>query len=368
MNKPVRVALIDTYVPDQRFSMYLFARCLLKHAPEGGEVEAVLVSPDQEPCSRRLKAWRKFVVFPWRILRASRRADVVHFCDTSHAIFLNLLSIRNAMVTVHVLGGIRAAAGGGSRLNRAWQALLARGLGRADILVFVSAQSREEAARYVRPKRGQRQLTILNSTYQDFPGLDLPAARALVEAHEPDILLRPFILHLGSNQPRKNRLGVVKTLAALQAHGDYQLVLAGYPPDAALQAAIEERGLVERVRVVPNPAADMVEALYRTAEALVFPSTYEGFGIPVAEAQMCGCPVVCSDIPPHLEILNGTGLTAAPDDAAGMARLVVSLQDAPRRQEIVRAMEESSRTYRLDRMVGDYGGLYQGEVGDGARR
>ena len=358
--RPVRVVLADTYIPDQRFSMYLFARCLLQHA-QGDGVKAVLVSPDQRPCSKPLKAWRKFVVFPWRILKASRRADIVHLCDTSHAIFLNVLPI-HAIVTVHDLGGIRAAEGGG-RLNRVWQKLLARGLARAETLVFVSAQSREETLRYVKAPAGQRQLTILNSTYQDFPGLSPTEARARVEAQDPAILDRPFILHLGSNQPRKNRLGVVKTLAALQEHGDYQLVLAGYPPDAELSAAIAEHGLTDRVRVVKDPPVDLVEALYRTAEALVFPSTYEGFGIPVAEAQMCGCPVVCSDVPPHLEILNGTGLTTKPDDAEGMARLVASLHVSEVRRAHMEAGDQNSRPFKLERMASNYVGLYHSVSG-----
>jgi glycosyltransferase involved in cell wall biosynthesis len=70
-----------------------------------------------------------------------------------------------------------------------------------------------------------------------------------------------------------------------------------------------------------------LRALYEHALALVFPSRYEGFGLPPIEAMMCGCPVIISDQPALVEVGGGATLGCGMDDVAGLARLMRELHE-----------------------------------------
>ena len=83
------------------------------------------------------------------------------------------------------------------------------------------------------------------------------------------------------------------------------------------------------VEVLGNvPAAELV-SLYQRASALVFPSLYEGFGLPPLEAMACGCPVACSNAASLPEICGDAARYFAPDDPAEIARAVGEVLDEP---------------------------------------
>jgi glycosyltransferase involved in cell wall biosynthesis len=97
---------------------------------------------------------------------------------------------------------------------------------------------------------------------------------------------RPYVLHVGRVEPRKNQLTAVR---AVEMVPDLLLVSVGPAVDAAAAAALDTSGRCVRLDWVEPEARD---ALYRRAEALVFPSLYEGFGFPILEAMRQGTPVV----------------------------------------------------------------------------
>lgn len=103
-----------------------------------------------------------------------------------------------------------------------------------------------------------------------------------------------FLLNVGAFEPRKNQLLILKALKAGKI--DMPLVMAGRTTDylKELQKYITENGLQNQVKLLPDfPAADL-PALYQCASLFVFPSTYEGFGIPVVEAMTSGIPVIAA--------------------------------------------------------------------------
>ena len=115
----------------------------------------------------------------------------------------------------------------------------------------------------------------------------------------------PFLLYPANRWPHKNHDTLFRALELLP---DYRLVLTGY--DGPVPERVELRG-----RVSPDELAD----LYRRAAALVFPSTYEGFGQPVLEALACGCPVACSDLPPLREVAGDAATYFEPRDPESIA-------------------------------------------------
>lgn len=131
-----------------------------------------------------------------------------------------------------------------------------------------------------------------------------------------------FLLYLGTLEPRKNLTMLVQAFAHLKREcPDALLVLAGGVGWLAgeLRAAIETRGVKDGI-VLPGYVAEEEKALwYAAATAFVFPSLYEGFGLPPLEAMACGTPVVTSNAASLPEVVGGAGLTIAPDDIGGWA-------------------------------------------------
>ena len=121
-------------------------------------------------------------------------------------------------------------------------------------------------------------------------------AIAALRAHYE--LPEKFLLYLGSNKPHKNLVRLIEAWAAIQAEApDVTLVIAGawLPQHPEPRQRAQDLGIDDRVCWLgPLPGTDL-PALYTAADAFVFPSLYEGFGLPVIEALACGTPVACAN-------------------------------------------------------------------------
>ena len=151
----------------------------------------------------------------------------------------------------------------------------------------------------------------------------VPAPAAVEAAHDRLGVRPPFVLFVGTLEPRK---GVADLLAAHRRlrirRPELQLVLAGGRgwgelPDLGAPGVVAPGSLDD----------DDLDALYRSAEVLALPSRYEGFGLPVAEAMARGCPVVCSDAACLPEVAGGAAGLVAVGDVAGLADALASVMD-----------------------------------------
>ena len=140
---------------------------------------------------------------------------------------------------------------------------------------------------------------------------------------------RPYLLYVGTLQPRKNLVRLIDAFATVvDIVPDLVLVLAGQRGWLAepIFRRVDELGLAGRVIFPGFVADDDLPALLSGALAFVFPSLYEGFGIPVLEAQACGAPVLSSNTSSLPEVAGDSALLVDPLDtaaiAAGLARLV----------------------------------------------
>jgi glycosyltransferase involved in cell wall biosynthesis len=163
-----------------------------------------------------------------------------------------------------------------------------------------------------------------------------------------------YVLYLGGFDVRKNVAALIEAYRrATPTIGEtHPLVIAGrlpendtpFSPDPRRLA--QERGLEERVvRFIDFPDDADKPALYRGATAFIFPSRYEGFGLPPLEALACGTPVVGSDASSIPEIVGKGGLLLPPDDVEGMAQALVRLAtDTDFRAELSRrALAQAAR-------------------------
>jgi glycosyltransferase involved in cell wall biosynthesis len=167
----------------------------------------------------------------------------------------------------------------------------------------------------------------------DFEIRPLPREAARAAVREWYGIDRPYVLHVGALEPKKNLV----TLRRALRDSNIALVLAG--PRGWQRGSVRREilsggdGTCHHLGWVP---VERLGALYAAAELFAFPSHIEGFGLPVLEAMACGTPVIASDAPALLEVCGGAALHAAPDDAGGWSQAIrLLLEDGPLREQLV---------------------------------
>ena len=156
----------------------------------------------------------------------------------------------------------------------------------------------------------------------------------------------PFVLHVGDLHPRRNLSVVLDAVVALRKRGGatehLTLALAGIDRGvvADLRARAEAAGVREALAVLDVVSDARLDALYREAAALVYPSLYEGFGLPVLEAMARGTPVVASRASSVPEVLGDAGVLLEPGDTAGWAASLDAIIGQPERRT---ALAEAGR-------------------------
>jgi glycosyltransferase involved in cell wall biosynthesis len=159
----------------------------------------------------------------------------------------------------------------------------------------------------------------------------------------------PYLLHVGQAYPHKNLRRLIEAFAQVApSHSELRLVLAGKPhatETPQLKALVAELGLQSRVEFRAYVPASALPDLYRGALALVYPSLWEGFGLPVLEAMACGTPVVTSlgsgteEVAADAALLVDPARTESILDALQCLLNQPSLQEQCRRQGLERAAQ-----------------------------
>jgi glycosyltransferase involved in cell wall biosynthesis len=139
----------------------------------------------------------------------------------------------------------------------------------------------------------------------------------------------PYFLYLGRHDPYKNLHRLIDAFAKIPDR-DCQLWLAG-PPDKRytpkLQAQVEELGLGDRVKFLDYVSYKQLPSLLNRALALVFPSLWEGFGLPVLEAMACGIPVITSNLSSLPEVAGDAALLIDPYNVEEIAAAMASVAE-----------------------------------------
>jgi glycosyltransferase involved in cell wall biosynthesis len=150
-----------------------------------------------------------------------------------------------------------------------------------------------------------------------------------------------YLLHVGAITPRRNIPRLLEAFARVRAGaGDLALVLAGpvEEPAEPLEPALARLGLEGAVRRLGYVPPDDLPALYSGALAVVYPSLYEGFGLPVVEAMACGVPVLAASTSCFPEVAGDAALLVDPEDTAALeAGLRAIAGDAGLRERLASA-------------------------------
>jgi glycosyltransferase involved in cell wall biosynthesis len=152
----------------------------------------------------------------------------------------------------------------------------------------------------------------------------------------------PFILSVGDLQPRKNHIGLIHAFAELVKNFPqlrHRLALAGKETwfSHKVRQAARESGVGDRIRFLGYVTDQDLLHLYNACDIFVFPSFYEGFGLPILEAMACGRAVVCSNTSAMPEVADGAAILFDPYTASEMTRAMADLlRDAELRSRMER--------------------------------
>ncbi|TEU13552.1 MAG: glycosyltransferase [Anaerolineales bacterium] len=240
--------------------------------------------------------------------------------DIFHSTDFVLPPVRQArtILTVHDLTFMRlpecAEAGLRAYLNK----VVSPSIERADLLLADSQSTKNDLIELlgVSPDKIEVVYAGVERRFRPMKG-----EMALRRAKKRYRLDSPFILSLGTLEPRKNFTGLIEAYA-LMGDKELKLVIAGgkgWLYDEIF-ARVEELGLEDKISFPGFIADEDLPALYNLAELFVFPSLYEGFGLPPLEAMACGTPVVTSDRPSLPEVVGGAGLMVEATDSQELAK------------------------------------------------
>ena len=272
------------------------------------------------------KVWLEQVAIPGEALRA--RAAVAHV-----PYFAAPLRPRvPTCVTVHDLVPVIRPEYRRTAAQRLYSALVVRGLASASRIITDShASAFDLTERLGIPSTRIRVIPL--GVDQRFRPLETTEERewgnAVLDKHGLD---HPYFLYVGGFDRRKNVDALVRAFARLRRERCLSHVLAivgtqrsGDPLFYDPRADIERLGISAAVRLLGRVDDDEVRALYARAEAFVFPSLYEGFGLPPLEAMACGTPVVCSNASSLPEVVGESGILFDPKSEEGLVEALDSI-------------------------------------------
>lgn len=173
-----------------------------------------------------------------------------------------------------------------------------------------------------------------------------------------------YLLSVGTLEPRKNMQATVAAYASLPAavRERHPLVLAGMKGwrTSRLEQLLEPLERQGHVRILGYLEREELATITAGALAMVYPSVYEGFGLPPLEAMGCGVPAITSNVSSLPEVVGDTGLTVHPDDHEALARAMVTMmEDAPLRASLSARAYERATTFTWARCVDETVAAYR---------
>ncbi len=305
----------------------------------------------------------RYVMYPQRVRR--HRADVLHVLDHSYAHVLLRRGTRPCVVTVHdllpVLTVRRGGAGPRNHLRTWLLRRVLRGLRRADGWIVATEWLRGELAEWLGDERHVHVIPFgVDDAFFEEPAQDRAETRRRWRI-PPGAFV---VLHVGSVGPRKNLSAVIAAVDGLRRAGvDAWLLQVGGRLTAEQEADLGSRNIARYASRVGEVEESDLRAAYRTADVLLFPSHYEGFGFPVLEAMASGLPVVTSGAGGLAEVAGDAAIVVGGRESepyvAALKKLVAN--DHWRRQLVERGRARA-RAFRWVETARKTAEVYRGLV------
>jgi glycosyltransferase involved in cell wall biosynthesis len=271
-------------------------------------------------------------------LAARRRVALLHSLASTAPVWGPFRRV----VTIHDLIYARFPEAHAGLRDKGMRVLVPAGARRSDRVIADSQSTREDLTRLigVKPERIDVVPLGLGNVRREQP-LAEREVRARFE-----LGARPVLLSLSAKRPHKNLAALIGALALIAPERRPLLVLPGYPTwhEQELRARAAQAGVDADVRFLAWVSGEELEGLWALARAFVFPSLYEGFGLPVLEAMARGVPVACSNASSLPEVAGDAALLFDPHDEAAIA-IKRLLDDGDLRERLCERGRERAATF-----------------------
>jgi glycosyltransferase involved in cell wall biosynthesis len=226
-------------------------------------------------------------------------------------------------------------------------------------IITVSEFTKSEVIKYLKCPADKIEV-IYNGKDDKFKVLGQKEIAGLRKKYNLDF---PFILFVGVLQPRKNVPALIKAYASLKKRGiKHKLVIAGgkgWKYDDIFKT-VKDLELQKDVIFTGSIPKDDLPILYNAADVFVFPSVYEGFGIPPLEAMACGVPVITSKTTSLPEVVGDAGLLIDPQDISALADAIYRvLDDSDQRSDMIKKGLERAKRFSWERCAKETLSVYR---------
>lgn len=265
--------------------------------------------------------WGTQHILPIRMPK--RIKAVLTVCDLVHLVFPETMKRLNFLINKY---------------------LIPPSVNRTDAIVTISDWTMKDVVKYLHPQNKIMEVTYLGVGDHMYPRDPEKSKRSVAQKFG---VAGPFILTVGTFEPRKNINGLFKAFSLIADKIPHSIVIVGQKgwKNKEIIDEVKRSNIQHRVRLLGYVADGDLPELYSAAELFVFPSLYEGFGLPPLEAMTCGVPVVASNISSLPEVVGDAAVLVNPYDpstiADGIMRIVTN--PASRADYIKRGFDQASK-------------------------
>ncbi len=229
------------------------------------------------------------------------------------------------------------------RKVHSWQKF--RAIRNSDVIVCISENTKKDVLKFLPEIPENKIRVIYNGVSDDYKIISTSKYSELGD----------FVLFVGSRQPYKNFYFTVEALK--RSH--FKLVIVGSPLSHSEQTFIENALGQNMYVMMPFLSNEELNELYNAAYCFVYPSLYEGFGIPILEAQRAGCPVIAFSGSSVLEVIGETPLLLNSVSDTEFLNKLDLLKSSTLKKEIIEAGLENSSRFSWEKMGKEYINLYK---------
>ncbi|MEM7346248.1 MAG: glycosyltransferase family 1 protein, partial [Chloroflexota bacterium] len=262
------------------------------------------------------------------------------------------------IVTIHDLSFVRLPETTMPGMSQHLNSWVPRSVHKADHIIAVSEATRQDLVElYQTPP--EKISVIYHGVTPNFKPITSPEALAAVRK-KYGLGDTPFLLSVGTIQPRKNYQRLIEVLAQIDQPIDLAIIGGNGWSNEAVFNEVARQNLENRVHFLGFVDDADLPTLYSAATLFIYPSLYEGFGMPLLEAMACGLPIISSNRSAMPEVVGAAGLLVDPYDTAGMVTAITKLlEDSSQRHYLAEAGKARVAEFTWGHMATQLQALYE---------